>query len=173
MSETPPWSFSLAWSAVGADEKRVRLVADPAVRAALTAFLDVVDVKALSAELTVRAWLDGLEIDGRVAGVARRTCGVSLEDFDEAVDAPLHVRAVPSGSRNAPEAGDGEVVVDLDADDPPDVVDGDRVDLAAYATEIFALALDPFPRKPGAVFTPPAESEPPSPFAVLRQLTSK
>jgi hypothetical protein len=42
--------------------------------------------------------------------------------------------------------------------------------VAHYIVEHLALAIDPFPRKPGAEFefTPPAEEE--SPFAVLKKL---
>jgi len=37
--------------------------------------------------------------------------------------------------------------------------------------EFLALALDPYPRKPGAVFAEPAPEEPPeSPFAKLARL---
>jgi hypothetical protein len=36
--------------------------------------------------------------------------------------------------------------------------------------EHLALDLDPFPRKPGAVFEPPPPEGPESPFAVLRVL---
>jgi len=52
------------------------------------------------------------------------------------------------------------------------VLEGDVVDLAAYVVEHLALEIDPFPRKPGAVFTPPEPEEPPSPFAVLKGLTA-
>ena len=173
MSELPPWSYLVAWSALGAGEKRLRLSPDAEARARLARFLAVEMLDRLDADVTVRGWLDGMEIEGRVTGMARRTCGVTLEEFDEGVDTHVLVRAVPSGSPHAPSGMDGEVTIDLDAEDPPDVIDGDHVDIAGYITELFALALDPFPRKPGAVFAPPPESGPPSPFAVLQTLSPK
>ena len=66
--------------------------------------------------------------------------------------------------------GEGDVELDLEADDPPDVLDAETLDLARYLVEHLALALDPFPRKPGAVFEPPVGAEPESPFAVLKAL---
>ena len=53
-------------------------------------------------------------------------------------------------------------------DEPDPLVDG-KIDLGALAAEFFALGLDPYPRKPGVAFEPPAEPEPQAtPFAVLR-----
>ena len=55
-----------------------------------------------------------------------------------------------------------------DDDEPDPIVDG-KIDLGALAAEFFALGLDPYPRKPGVAFEPPAEPEPEAtPFAVLR-----
>jgi hypothetical protein len=45
------------------------------------------------------------------------------------------------------------------------------VDLGALATEFLLLGLDPYPRKPGAVFEPPRDNRPePGPFAGLAGL---
>ena len=62
----------------------------------------------------------------------------------------------------------------MDGEDPPDpIVDG-RIDLGALAVEFLALALDPYPRKPGAEFTPPPEEAPPdSPFDALPEMAKK
>ena len=54
------------------------------------------------------------------------------------------------------------------ADDAPEpLVDG-TVDLGAIATEFLILGIDPYPRKPGAVFeAPPAGDGSAHPFAAL------
>jgi uncharacterized metal-binding protein YceD (DUF177 family) len=62
------------------------------------------------------------------------------------------------------------VVVTLEDDDPPDEIEGGVVDLGAYVVEHLALALDPFPRKPGVEFEAPAQESEPSPFAALARL---
>jgi uncharacterized metal-binding protein YceD (DUF177 family) len=76
---------------------------------------------------------------------------------------------VPQGSAHAPDP-EAELVIDLEADDPPDVVEGDEIDLARYVVEHLALDIDPFPRKPGVEFEPPAPTAEISPFAALRRL---
>ncbi len=50
---------------------------------------------------------------------------------------------------------------------------GDAVDVGAVVSEFFTLALDPYPRKPGAEFVEPAPdaaSEAASPFARLKSI---
>jgi uncharacterized metal-binding protein YceD (DUF177 family) len=61
----------------------------------------------------------------------------------------------------------------MDADDPPDVLEGDALDLGAYVVEHLTLEIDPFPRKPGAAFVPPEPEPEASPFAVLKGLKDR
>ncbi len=77
---------------------------------------------------------------------------------------------LPQGSPHAPaeSAGGGEIEIDLEADDPPDLLESDVIDLSGYAVEHLSLDLDPFPRKPGAEFVTPADDADLSPFAVLK-----
>ena len=77
-----------------------------------------------------------------------------------------------------PLAHPGEVIrvarTSADAPDPPEVMDDTTVDVGALAEEMFVLAIDPYPRAPGAEL--PADggdqpqSEDESPFAVLREV---
>jgi hypothetical protein len=56
----------------------------------------------------------------------------------------------------------------VDPDEPDEIVDG-RIDLGALASEFLTLALDPYPRKPGAAFEPPVDPDDDgSPFSGLR-----
>ena len=56
----------------------------------------------------------------------------------------------------------------------PEPLLGGVVDLGALATEFLILGLDPYPRKPGAVFEPPQDVKPdPGPFAALAGLKEK
>ena len=148
---------------------RRRLVADDAARKLIAKALDVVSLDRLEADLTVRGWFDGVAIDGRWSAAIVQICGVSLEPFPTELEGDFTVRAVPSGSVHAPNPDD-EIVIDLDVDDPPDVLETDLVDLGGYVVEHLALEIDPFPRKPDAVFEPPEDPLERSPFAVLRAL---
>ena len=145
------------------------LVGDDATRPAIAKALKLVRLDRLEADLDLSGWFDGVRIDGRWRADITQTCGVSLEDFDTALSGEFTVRAVPEGSRHAlpPET---ELEIDVDADDPPDVLESVAIDLAAYVVEHLSLEIDPFPRKPGAVFEPPAPEVERSPFAALLKL---
>ena len=101
-------------------------------------------------------------MQGRWRAQIVQTCSATAEPFDTDLAGEFTVRAVPADSAAAV-PGDAEVSVDPDADDPPDLIKGDRIDVAAYVVEHLALEIDPFPRRPGATFEPPPRSIPPRP----------
>ena len=148
---------------------RRRLVADEVERAAIAKALDLETLERLEADLVVRGWFDGVAIEGRWSARIEQICGVSLEPFQTDLGGDFLVRIVPPGSPHAPNP-EAEVTIDLDADDPPDVLEGDVINLGAYVVEHLALDIDPFPRRPDAVFEAPAPDPEASPFAVLRSL---
>ena len=102
MTESPPWSHPVAWSAAGTAKGRLNLQADAEVRARVARFLDLESVGKLEASVSAHVWLDGMELTGRIVAIVTRLCGVSLEAFEEAVDAPLHMHLAPVGSPHAP-----------------------------------------------------------------------
>ena len=173
MSPAPaiPWAVPVRLSELSRGPAVRKLAPDEATRAAIAASIDLEGLPEFSAEVMVRPWQDGAEIEGRWTAVVTYLCGVSLEPFDATLQGAFSVRAVPPSSPLAvpPEPVD-EIDLDPDAEDPPDVLEADTVDLGAYLVEHLALELDPFPRKPGAVFEPPPPENPPSPFAVLTRL---
>ncbi len=108
----------------------------------------------------------------RCSATAGQTCVVTLEPVDNEVEETIDVAFVP---QQAPEpAGDGKAEKpeprDVKWNDPEPLIGG-TIDLGALATEFLILGLDPFPRKPGAVFQPPHDDKPdPGPFADLAKL---
>ena len=154
----------------------VEVVATPAEREALAAAYDIPEVKGLSATLTVSAdAARGVAVDGRVVADIVQTCVVSLVPVDQRIDEPVSVRFVPPGSPEAPRPAKpgAEMVFRADEPEPPELLTGPTIDLGALAEEHFVLAIDPYPRAPGAVL-PAAAIEPPgrgeSPFAGLAGL---
>ena len=99
-----------------------------------------------------------------------QTCGATADDFETPIDARFDLKVLPANSQNAPQEAFGDLGIDPDGDDPPDVLEGDRIDVSGYVVEHLALELDPFPRKPGAVFVQPPEPVELSPFAALKSL---
>ena len=62
---------------------------------------------------------------------------------------------------------------DADEEPPEQLIDG-KLDLGALASEFLLLAIDPYPRKPGAEFSPPkVEDEGDHPFAALAALKKR
>jgi len=173
MSQAPSnqgWTTKVRLHELGKGAVTVRLEPDQAERAAIAKDLGLVSLPALTAKLTVRPWMDGAEISGGFDAVVEQVCAVSLDNFEHPLSGDIDLRVVPAGSPQAPEPDGGEVDYDPDAPDPPDILDGDAIDLAAYVVEHLALEIDPFARKPGVAFDYTPDSEPESPFAVLRKL---
>jgi uncharacterized protein DUF177 involved in 23S rRNA accumulation len=144
--------------------------ADEAARKRIAHALNLDQLDALEARVGLTSWLDGAEIDGRWTASIEQTCGVTLERFSTELEGAFLVRVVPAGSPNAPHEEGQEIAVDPEGDDPPDVLEGEDVDIAGYVVEHLALEIDPFPRKPGVEWQAPPPEEPESPFAVLKGL---
>lgn len=164
-----PWSVPLRLSEVKRGGRTTTLSADEATRARIAELLDLPSLARFEGEVTVAPWLDGAEVRSRWSADLQQLCSVSAEPFDSALSGEFTVRAVPSDSHAAP-SPEAEVTVDPDAEDPPDVLEGETLDLGGYLVEHLALELDPFPRAPGAEWVAPEEPPEPSPFAKLAAL---
>ena len=164
------WDKPLRLHELARGPVRLRLAPDEAERAAVAKQLGLTSLPALVADVTVKPWMDGVELTGRFEAVVEQVCGVTLDPFEQPLAGEIEAHAVPAGSPNAASAEGGEIELDPDAADPPDVFAGDALDVAGYVVEHLALEIDPFPRKPGATFDyqPPAEEA--SPFAALKKL---
>lgn len=144
------------------------LAATAAERAALAELSDLVEIAALTANFVVTRSGRGVRVEGTVHAEVTQTCVVSLEPFPVTIDEEVDVRFAHSSELRP--RSEAETVA-LDVADPPDpIVDG-RIDLGALAAEFMVLALDPYPRKPGAEFTPPElEDHADSPFDALARI---
>ncbi len=95
---------------------------------------------------------------GRLEIDVTQICVVSLDPFSSTIVEDFVVNFVPAG-RETPE-------LDFDAEDEIPFT-GDILDLGEAAAEQLGLALDPFPRKPGAELPPDANDGPENAFAAL------
>lgn len=164
------WSHAVRWTDA---TSRMRVDADEAARCLIARFLDVERVGRLTADLQLSPWFDGLEVTGWLEARLTRICGVTLEPYDEEIGESIRLRFVPNGSPHAPVPSEHEVELDLETDDPPDVVQGDAVDLGPFLIEQLALSMSPFPRRPDVEFVPPDEGDVTSPFAALAALRTR
>jgi len=149
-----------------------RFEVDEAARKDLAETLNLVSLDSLAAEVFLRPWMDGAEVSGLIRARVTQVCSVSADEFEEPVESRFSIRVLPANSENTSPDEHGDLALDPEGDDPPDVLDGETIDVSGYVIEHLALELDPFPRKPGAVFQPPPEPVDLSPFAALKKLKS-
>ena len=82
---------------------------------------------------------------------------MTLEPIENEIDEPVDLVFVARCGRRPARAGpETWSIGDVDAPEP---LVGGVVDLGAIATEFLMLAIDPYPRKPDAVFEPPPASD--------------
>ena len=130
--------------------------------AAITARLGVVAVERLRCEVKLRrVGAAVIEAQGVLAAQVTEVCVVSLDPFSHAAHEEFTVHFVPAGTE--------------DEDPDPDAVDqipfaGSAIDLGEAAVEQLALALDAYPRKPGAALPEELQAKPAGPFAALAGL---
>lgn len=149
-SDKSPISFCVNVLRLPKKGMPVRITADAVQRAALAAAHDLAEVRSLEAELIVTAWKrDGVRVAGQVTADIVQNCVVTLEPIDAHVDEPLDGVFAPVGSRlTRPERYEaGELVIDAEGPDLPELFTGDEVDVGQFVEEHFALAIDPYPRR--------------------------
>lgn len=147
---------------IGPDGLDIVVEATPAECAALAERMNLPAVSALSCEFHLE-WENETRVvaRGHLRTTVVQTCVVSLEDFEAAVDERFRVRFVPSGEEDE--------TIDPDADDEIPY-EGRVLDLGEAAAEQLGLALDPYPRMPGAELPDLEEEESTHPFAGLASL---
>ena len=104
---------------------------------------------------------DTVGATGALRARVRQVCVASLELFEAEVVEDFAVRFVPEGRETD--------ALDLESEDEL-TYEGGVLDLGEAAAEQLALALDPFPRKPGAEMAEVAAGDEDNPFSELSKL---
>ncbi len=162
MTETHSnWTYKLARDDVPEDGLHLDLVADEAVRAALARTSGLRDVQRLAASFDVtRTGRGGLHVTGEVTAIVGQNCVVTLEPIEQNLVEPIDLTFVPETDTASVSVAESSLA-EGEAE-APDFLTGGAVDLGAVATEYFLLGIDPYPRKPGAVFEATHDSGAPS-----------
>jgi uncharacterized metal-binding protein YceD (DUF177 family) len=169
MTDTPEFSRPVQIDHVGPAWQSHAVEAGPAERAALAARFSLVELPALTAEVKLRRVRAGRYIEAalHLTAAVVQSCVVTLEPVAAAIDQSGRELYGPiGGGPAAPE----EVLVDPDSPEP---LEGPSLDLGEVVAQHLALALDPYPRAPGAAAPGEAAAEAaarPSPFAGLAAL---
>jgi uncharacterized metal-binding protein YceD (DUF177 family) len=166
-----PWHVPLAVEDVPETGKHVEIAADEQVRAAVARIAGLRDVPRLEAsfEVTQRA-AGGFHVTGRVSATVGQTCVVTLEPIVNEVEEAVDLLFVPPAL--APAATEAPLRPEDAQEEEREPLIGGMIDLGAVAAEFLMLGLDPYPRKPGAIFQPPPDMAPDGggPFAALAGL---
>lgn len=151
----------------------VDVATDEEQREVLAARFRVDAVEAFEARVTAKRFRGGVRAEGEVWGTVIQPCVVTGEPVAQQIRESIDRVYLP-GRDEALERGAGaEVFVNLEDDDFPDYFEGDEIDLADLVMEVFALAIDLYPRAPGAALPEEGAGDDPaelSPFAALKAL---
>src|SRR5215471_13686532 len=168
-----PWSVPVALHEVPETGRNFVLVADEHTRAAIARLAGLRALPRLEAhfEVTPRG-RDRLHVAGTISATVGQDCVVTLEPIENEIEEQVDlVFAPPAAPTIVHEEGERVEVTPVDAPEP---LVGNSVDLGAIASEFLMLAIDPYPRKAGVAFDPPAEeADTGGPFAALAALKKK
>lgn len=153
----------------------VEINAKPDERAALCKRLGLVALEDLTANLELQAEGSGarqaVSVRGSFSAKVTQQCVITLEPLPALIGEPLIglFAAQRTAAKNKPK----EENTDIMEDQPEPIVNG-MVDIGELVTQYLALALEPYPRKPGVAMDFPneADHEPARehPFAKLADL---
>lgn len=145
--EAPEPEFSLVVrpSEIGPEGVSYTLEASAEERSALAARFGLLALEAFRAALRLD-WLRGhhiLRLRGCIEAEVVQSCVVTLEPVRNRIDEPVEILFAAAASAGPAH----EITVELDEVEP---LIGDRLDIGEVVAEELALALDPYPRLPGA-----------------------
>jgi len=168
---TPEFSRTFRLDELGGS-RAVSIAAEEGERAALAARFGLLDIDRLEATAELTRDGDTVTATGRLEGEVTQACVASGEPVPARIVEDFALRFVPLG---AGLEGDEIELAEGDLDQLD--YEGSSVDLGEAVAQTMALALDPFPRAPGAEEKLRAAGvlgeEDASPFAVLKALKDK
>jgi uncharacterized metal-binding protein YceD (DUF177 family) len=171
MAADHPWKIVVRREDVPESGLRVDVTADEETRDAVAHLAGLRSLPRLSAQFDVtRHGTGGLRVQGGVSATVGQTCVVTLEPIENEVREAVDLVFVPPTAVRPIEDAEAELF-DPAAEDQPEPLEDGHVDLGAVAVEFLVLGVDPYPRKPGAVFeSPKATDDDTHPFAALEAL---
>jgi uncharacterized metal-binding protein YceD (DUF177 family) len=146
--------------------------ADQAARAAMAEIVGLREIAFVRASFDLSPRSGGcVHVSGRVLARVGQSCVVTLEPLENDIDEEVDLIFAPS--EQIPELAEpADTDEPHEAPDPPEPIENGMIDLGRLATDVLYLAVDPYPRKQGAVFEHQATAADPEdhPFAALKAL---
>lgn len=163
-----PWSVPVVVAEIPETGLRLDLAPDEATCAALAMAAGVVALPRFECAFDL-TWYGngGVHVVGWVSATVQQICVVTLEPVQNEIEEDIDL--IFTAAEGAGAAVDGGPAPPTD--DALEPLQNGVIDLGAIATEFLILAVDPYPRRPGAEFKPPATGEAQAhPFAALAAL---
>lgn len=169
-----PWRVPVTVTQIPDTGLHRDIEADPAARKAMAELAGLREILSASASLDVTPQGGGrFHVTGRVRARIGQTCVVTLDPIENDIDEPIDlIFAPPEQIPELSDLVDETVEGDDEIPDPPEpIVDG-VIDLGRLATDALFLGVDPYPRRPDAVFESLVVADDPEdhPFAALKAL---
>lgn len=172
--QADPWSVPVTVAQIPDTGLHRDIEAGQATREAMAELGGLREIMSASASLDVTAKGGGrFHVAGRVKARIGQTCVVSLDPMESEIDEAIDLifappEQIPELADLVDDASEG----DTDTPDPPEPIENGVIDLGRLATDALFLAIDPYPRKPDAVFEAPMVPPDPEdhPFAALKAL---
>lgn len=153
--------------------KVLAIDAGPDDLARLAALMQVSSVDSFAAQITVEKFRGGVRAVGDLQARVTQPCIVTFEPVVQEISEPVDRIFLPDPDIASDSAPGSEVFVDLEGDDIPDHLSGPELDLAPLLLEVLGLAIDLYPRAPGAELPEGADDgddDSLNPFAALKSL---
>lgn len=135
----------------GLPAEPIVIEADAGERAALAKRFSLAGIDHLRAQIDVEQRGSAIRATGSLKAAIRQLCAISGEDFPAQVDEALDLRFVEEGTLDPAVDEDGEIEVELDAEDCDEIeYSGDAFDLGEAVAQTLGLAIDPYAEGPNA-----------------------
>jgi Large ribosomal RNA subunit accumulation protein YceD len=169
-----PWSVPIAVEQIPDTGLHRDIEASVLIREAMAELGGLREILSASASLDVTPKSGGrVHVEGRIRARVGQTCVVTLDPIESEIDEPIDLIFAPP--EQIPEMAalvDEAAESDVEIPDPPEPIVNGVIDLGRLATDALFLGVDPYPRKPDAVFEVPVVPPDPEdhPFAALKAL---
>lgn len=172
--ELPLLDAAIRLDSLPQDGRTLDVIATSEQREKIAERLGILGVQNLTAHLHATPFRGGIRVKGSLSAKLTQECVVSFEPVPETVDEPLERIFLPGTEPAFNGPAGAEIFVDLEGEDLPDHFEGAEVDFSDWILETLALALDPYPRNPGAELATDGDEDDDeaaaSPFAKLKSL---
>ncbi len=174
IDKADPWSVPVTVAQIPDTGLHRDIEAGRAAREAMAEVAGLREILSACASLDVTPKSGGrFHVAGHVRARIGQTCVVTLDPIENDIDEPIDlIFAPPEQIPQLADLVDEAAESDVEIPDSPEPIVNGVIDFGRLATDALFLAIDPYPRRPDAVFEPPVVAADPEdhPFAALKAL---